>query len=122
MKDAEFALAEKLLRTLHLNVPERAHLAGGRMRFSVLVEAAERFLASRRLLPEGWTPAMEESFRILELRDDGYWIHSRDEIGYLRFSPLRSRRAPGIRDAVRSYLKYFGDGASLDGIPIAWEE
>lgn len=120
--DDEYALAEKLLRTLHLNVPERARLSGGRMRFSILVAAAERYLASGGCLPEGWTPESEYDGVAVELRDDGYWLHQRAEIGVMRFSPLRSERADDVRKAVRYYLKRFGDGAGPDGVPIAWGE
>ena len=120
--DNEFALAEKLLRTFHLNVPERASLTDGRMRFSVLVAAAERYLASGRCLPEGWTPDSEYDGVVIELRDGVYWMHDRAEIGVMRFSPLRSERADDLREVVRCYLKRFGDGAGLDGVPIAWGE
>lgn len=120
--DDECDLAEKLLRTLHLSVPERATLSGGRMRFSTLVAAAERYLASGHCLPEGWTPESEFDGVVIELRGDGYWLHERFEFSMNRFSPLQSHRAESLREAVRYYLTRFGNGAGLDGIPIAWDE
>ena len=122
MTAREIALAEKLLRTLHLNVPERAELSGGHVRFSVLVAAAERYLGSGRCLPEGYTPEQDYDGVGLELQDDGYWIHERFEVGVIRLSPLQSRRAGSLQEAVQYYLRSFGDGASLDGAPIAWDE
>jgi hypothetical protein len=118
----EIALAEKLLRTLHLNVPERAGLYAGKVRFSVLVAAAERLLASGERLPAGWTSDLEYDGAVLELRDGGYWMHECHEIGVMRFSPVRSQLASSINEAVRYYLKRFGDGSTLDGVPIAWDE
>lgn len=120
--ETESALAEKLLRTLHLSVPERSSLSGERMRFSALADAAERYLASGRCLPEGWKPNLEYDGVVLELRDDGYWMHDRVEIGVMRFSPPRSWRAGGLHEAVRGYLERFGDGTGLDGVPIAWDK
>lgn len=120
--EPESALAEKLLRTLHLNVPERSSLGGGRIRFSALAAAAEGYLASGRCLPEDWIPDLEYDGVVLELRDDGYWLHDRAEIGVMRFSPPRSRRAGSLHEAVRYYLERFGDGTGLDGVPIAWDE
>lgn len=120
--DTESALAEKLLRTLHLNVAERSSLTGGRVRFSSLAAAAERYLASRRCLPEGWTPDLEYDGVVLALRDDGYWMHDRAEIGVMRFSPPRSWRAGSLHEAVRYYLERVGDGSGQDGVPIAWGE
>lgn len=121
-QELESALAEKLLRTFHLSVPERAGLVGGRMRFSALVSAAERVLAAGSCLPEGWAPNDEYDGVVLEIRDGAYWMHVRHEIGVLRFSPPRSKRVRSLREAVRRYLTHFGGGTSLDGIPIAWDE
>jgi hypothetical protein len=121
--DDECALAEKLLRTFHLSVPERATFSGGRMRLSTLVTAAERYLASGRCLPEGWTPESEFDGVVIELRGDGYWLHERAEVAIMRFSPLFSERADNLREAVRYYLNYYIQCVGgLDGIPIAWDE
>ena len=88
----EFLLAEKLLRTLHLSVPERRTLPGGRIAFSALLAAAERILESGETLPPGWSPHSAYDGVIIQKTADGYLLHERFEIGVMRFSELQTQR------------------------------
>lgn len=119
MNSIELDLAEKLLRTLHLNTREQAALIGRTLPLSVMVAAARRFLDCGRCLPDGWTPGDEGDGVVIERRGEDFWLHERNEISaYGHLSPLRSRRAPNLDEAVVYYLQYFGDSKGLDGVLI----
>ena len=118
----ELDLAEKLLRTFHLNTEERAALIDRRLPLSVIVAAARRFLNGDGCLPEGWDPQDEGDGVVIERRGNDFWLHEQNEISaFGHLSPLRSRRAPDLEAAVIYYLQYFGDGKSLDGVPIDFD-
>ena len=122
MSSTELDLAEKLLRTFHLNSREQAELRGRRLPLSVVVAAARRFLDRGRCLPEGWNPQVEGDGVVIEQRGEDFWLHEQNEIGYGHLSPLRSRRVPNLEEAVIYYLRYFGDGKSLDGVFIDFDQ
>lgn len=122
MEVSELDLAEKLLRTFHLNTLEQAKLTHRRLSLSVLVAAARRFLNTGRCLPEGWEPEVNGDGVVIERRGNEYWLHEQNEISvYGHLSPLRSRRAQSLDAAVIYYLKFFGDGKSLDGVLIDFD-
>jgi hypothetical protein len=118
----ELDLSEKLLRTFHLSVPDRALLVGGRARLSTLVAAAARYLDETHTLPEGWRSPMPYDGVVIERRGDDYWLHERHEIGMLRYSPVKSRKASDLTEAVRYYVQRFGKDGQLDGIPIDFDQ
>ena len=117
MSLSEAALCRKLLETLHLSVPERQALPGGRARFSVLLAAAADVLGSASWLPPERRPTEPFDGILIEARPDGYWLHERHEVGVGRSSSVASRRAEGLTEAVEAYLHSAG-GAAVDGVPI----
>lgn len=120
---AEVALCRKLLVTLHLNVPERRALPGGRARLSALVEAARGVLDAEGWLPPDLRPDDVFTGVLLEARPDGVWVHERHEVGVGRFSEVQSMRAVGLAEAVAARLRAEADPGPLgrggvDGVPI----
>lgn len=118
----ELALAEKLLRELHISVPDRRLLVGGHVRLSTLIAAAARYLDETHALPEGRRASMPYDGVVIKRRGDDYWLYERHEIGMLRYSPVESRKASDLADAVRYYVRRFGKDGQLDGIPIDFDQ
>jgi len=113
-------LCLKLAGALHLSVPERQLLPGGRAPFTEKVAAVKD-----RLQAIGWFPAplplngvIGEGAR-LELTGDDIWIHEQHEIGVGRYSPLERTRALSLEYAVRAYLEAVG-GSPVDDVSIDW--
>lgn len=117
MSLSETGLCRKLLETLHLSVSERQALPDGRARFSVLLAAAADVLRAASWLPPTLRPSESFDGVVIEARPDGYWLHERHEVGVGRFSPVESRRAEGLAEAVEAYPRSAG-GAAVDGVPI----
>ena len=123
MNTTELDLAEKLLRTFHLNTMEQAALIDRKLPLSVLVAAARRFLDRDRCLPDGWKPQVEGDGVVIERQGEDFWLHEQNEISaYGHLSPVRSRRISNLDEAVIYYLQYYGDGQTLDGVRIDFAE
>lgn len=118
----ELDLAEELLRQFHLNVPDRRLLVDGRVRLSTLVAAAARYLDETHTLPEGWRAPMPYDGVVIERRGDDYWLHERHEIGMLRYSRVKTRKASDLTEAVRYHVQRFGEDGQLDGVPIDFDK
>ena len=121
MGRSEEDLGRKLLVKLHLSVPERRELPGGRARFSVLVAVVQRALSDSGWFPFPLVPGRDiGEGAILEARNGEFWVHEQHEVGVMRYSPISSFRVSDIAGAVRAYIKANG-GVPIDGVPIDWE-
>src|SRR2546427_4255855 len=118
----ELAVSRKLLETLHVNVPERIALPGGKARFSSLVTAVGVALAESPWFPKERRPDSRFTGAIIEFRSGGsYWIHEQHEASLLVHSATRSWQVESLEDAVREYIKHTC-GESIDGIQIDWSK
>jgi hypothetical protein len=105
-KDKELIL--KLLKTDHLNVPERTSLPGGKVRVSVARKVINESLSS-----SGWFPGSHQypvgnmggQYFQLELRSDGQAVlHHNYEDSYLKFKH-KAFRHKNVDIAIDEYLK-----------------
>lgn len=121
MEQNEQDLCRKLLAEHHLSVPERRALPEGRARFSVLVAAVQEALSHTGWFPVQLTPGRDiGEGAVLELREDGLWVHEQHEVGVMRYSAIRSFRVTGVAEAVRAYVEANG-GGPIDGVAIDWQ-
>ncbi len=110
-------ICRKLLDTLHLTPEERRELGGERILFSALVSSAQGVLDEVHFLPSTLRPDQEFEGVLIEQRDEGYVVHECHEIGTGRYSPVKSRVAKDLHDALRAYVRSNG-GTAIDGVPI----
>ena len=117
---SEQQVLRKLLETLHVNVPERKALSGGRARFSGLVAAVRAALGESPWFPAHLRPDGKFTGAIIEARPSGaYLVHERHEIGLYHFSDVVAQPVPTLEEAVRRYIKTTA-GDKIDGIPVDW--
>ena len=112
-------LARKLIEMYHLNVPERAALPDGKMPFTVLVSAAGDILSEYKWLPRSGRPDGPFHDLVIEMQQNGYWLHEQHEIGVQKFSPVKSWRVASLEEAVRFRVRSLG-GDDIDGVPVDW--
>jgi hypothetical protein len=87
---------------------------------SAIVAAVEQSLHEIPFFPPHVRPG-EGYDIVIERRADGsLWIHEQHEVGVGRFSPVRTTRAGSVADATRAHISRMGP-ASIDGVPIDWE-
>lgn len=111
-------ICRKLLDTLHVTSEDRRDLGGERIPFSVLVATARRALEEASFLPASLRPDDEFEGVVIEQRDEAtYVVHECHEIGVGRYSPVKSRVAKDLSDALRTYVRANG-GTAIDGVPI----
>lgn len=111
-------ICRKLLDTLHITSDDRRELGGERLLFSALVATARVALADVGFLPSSLRPDHEFEGVIIEQREgDTYLIHECHETGVGRYSPVKSRLAKDLPDALRAYVRANG-GTAIDGVPI----
>jgi len=121
MEQSERDLCRKLLARYHLSVSERQALPGGRVRFSVLVEAVQQALGEEGWFPFRLGPGRDiGSGAVLEVRDGEVWVHEQYEVGVMRYAPIHSFRVADVPAAVRAYVQANG-GSPIDGVAIDWE-
>src|SRR5688572_23419531 len=119
MQETERELCFKLLKTLHLSVPERAFLPNGRARFSVLVEVVANALEQNGWFPFPLRPGNDIGEGVvLESRAGRVWVHEQHEVGVGRFGPIRSHEVSSVAEGVRAYIDA-NHGPPIDGVPIA---
>jgi hypothetical protein len=98
-------VALKLLRTLHLSVPERQEIPSDGLPASLLARVVRAHLTEREWFPEPppsdgiWNGAR------LQVRESEIWVHEQHEIGVNRFGPPRSRQVNSIAEAVRAFVE-----------------
>lgn len=113
-------LCMKVLSSLHLSVPERQMLPGGRAPFAEMLMAVKKHLDTTGWFPRPMRPdGMIGESAVLELRGDEVWVHEPHEIGVRRYSSVQSRKAPDLAQAVRAYIRAQG-GEPIDGVPVDW--
>ena len=110
-------ICRKLLDTLHITSEERKELGGERIRFSELVNSAQVALDEVSFLPSTLRPDHEFEGVVIEQRDQTYLVYECHEIGVGRYSPVKSRVAKDLGDALRAYVRANG-GTAIDGVPI----
>jgi hypothetical protein len=110
-------ICRKLLDTLHITSEERKELGGERIRFSELVNSAQVALDEVSFLPSTLRPDQEFEGVVIEQRDQTYLVYECHEIGVGRYSPVKSRVAKDLGDALRAYVRANG-GTAIDGVPI----
>jgi hypothetical protein len=110
-------ICRKLLDTLHITTEERRELGGQRIRFSELVTTAQAALDEVSLLPSSLRPDQDFEGVLIEQRDQTYLIYECHEIGVGRYSPVKSRVAKDLKEAVRAYVRT-NAGVAIDGVPI----
>jgi hypothetical protein len=115
--DRHLQICRKLLDTLHITPEERRELKGERILFSELVNSAQIALKESQFLPSTLRPDHEFEGVVIEQRDQTYLVHECHEIGIGRYSPLKSRVATDLSDALRAYVRANG-GTAIDGVPI----
>jgi len=115
--ERQLQICRKLLDTLHVTAEERRELGGGRLPFSVLVNSAQVALNEVHFLPSSLRPDHEFEGVVIEQCDQGYLVYECHEIGVGRYSPVTSRVAKDLGDAVRAYVRANG-GTAIDGVPI----
>jgi hypothetical protein len=122
MQELERELCLKLLKTLHLSVPERASLPNGHARFSVLVQAVGDALEQNGWFPFPLRPGSDLGEGVvLESRAGRVWVHEQHEVGVGRFGPIRSYAVSSVADGVRAYIDA-NHGSPIDGVQVAWRE
>jgi hypothetical protein len=114
-------ICRKLLDTLHITPEERRELGGERILFSKLIASARVALNEVHFLPSTLRPDHEFEGVVVEQRDDTYIVHECHEIGAGRYSPVKSRVAKDLADALRAYVRSNG-GTAIDGVPIHFGE
>ena len=107
----------KLLDTLHVTNEDRLELGGQRIHFSALVASAEAALDEVNFLPSFLRPDHEFEGVMIEQRDQSYIVHECHEVGVGRYSPVKSRVAKDLADALRAYVRANG-GTAIDGVQI----
>jgi hypothetical protein len=111
----ELDLCRKLLIEQHLTETERAALPHhGRARFSVL-----KGIMAESLELTGWFPPRKDQMplgAVIESREGQIWVH--DQFG--DSNDPRSRRVASVSDAVRAYIRHYGEPGSIDGVIIDW--
>jgi hypothetical protein len=107
----------KLLDTLHLTAEDRRELGGERLLFSSLIAIARASLDEVGFMPAGLRPDHEFEGVVIEKRDNTYIVHECHEIGVGRYSPVKTRVAKDLADALRAYVRAHG-GTAIDGVPI----
>jgi hypothetical protein len=111
----ELELCRKLLIEHHLTETERAALPHhGRARFSVL-----KGIVVEGLELTGWFPPRKDQMphgAVIESRQGHIWVH--DQFGDK--NDPRSRRVASVSDAVRAYIRHYGEPGSIDGVIIDW--
>jgi hypothetical protein len=111
-------ICRKLLDTLHITAEDRRELRGERILFSALVATARVALDELSFLPAFLRPDHEFEGVVIEQRSDNtYVVHECHEIGVGRYSPVKSRVAKDLHDALRAYVRANG-GTAIDGVPI----
>jgi hypothetical protein len=69
-------------------------------------------------LPSTLRPDQEFEGVVIEQRDQQtYLVYECHEIGTGRYSPIKSRVAKDLADALRAYVRSNG-GTAIDGVPI----
>jgi hypothetical protein len=111
-------ICRKLLDSLHITSEERRELGGERILFSALVATAQAALDEVSFLPAFLRPDHEFEGVVIEQREDHtYVVHECHETGVGRYSPVKSRVAKDLADALRAYVRANG-GTAIDGVPI----
>jgi hypothetical protein len=110
-------ICRKLLDTLHITTEERRELGGERIRFSELVTSAQAALEEVSFLPSSLRPDQDFEGVLIEQRNHTYLIYECHEIGVGRYSPVTSRVAKDLKEAVRAYVRA-NAGTAIDGVPI----
>jgi hypothetical protein len=110
-------ICRKLLDTLHITPEERRELGGERILFSALVNSAQVALDEVHYLPSTLRPDSEFEGIVIEQRDKTYLVYECHELGIGRYSPIKSRVAKDLHDALRAYVRANG-GTAIDGVPI----
>jgi hypothetical protein len=111
-------ICRKLLNTLHVTAEERRDLGGERIPFSALVATTRVALDEVSFMPASLRPDHEFEGVVIEQREDHtYVVHECHEIGVGRYSPVKSRVAKDLPDALRAYVRANG-GTAIDGVPI----
>lgn len=111
-------ICRKLLESLHITAEERRDLGGDRILFSTLVATTQVALDEVNFLPASLRPDHEFEGVVIEQREDRtYVVHECHEIGVRRYSPVKSRVAKDLSDALRAYVRANG-GTAIDGVPI----
>jgi hypothetical protein len=111
-------ICRKLLETQHVNAEERRDLGGERIPFSSLLATMQLALDEVAFMPAFLRPDHEFEGVVIEQRADRtYVVHECHEIGVGRYSPVKSRVAKDLSDALRAYVRANG-GTAIDGVPI----
>jgi hypothetical protein len=119
--ERQLQIRRKLLETLHITAEERAELGGQRIPFGELVATAQAALDELQFLPPSLRPDQEFEGVVIEKRDNEYLVHECHEVGVGRYSPIKSRVAKDLRDALRAYVRASG-GTAIDGVAINYAE
>ncbi len=124
----EYDLVRKLVRTWHLNVPERRALPNPKVRASIMCQVIAEDLRETGWHPEPLDDLSEEgegdrSGGTIQLLPDGSCkIHWQGQVGVSRFERFPSTRHEDATTAARVLLwSYFGSIGHIDGILIDWD-
>ena len=112
----ERALVRKLVEDMHLSVPERHSLPGGRARLSFVVDSISAVIRETGSFPAKADPhgAFHGAMAVTE--GETFAVHYRYEVGMMRHATLRVERFARIEDAAMAVARSWG--AEIDGIPI----
>jgi hypothetical protein len=116
---AEYEIVRRLVWNQHLNVLERKLLPDERARGSLVIRAIIESVHSSGHYPPQRRETDDYSGGILCQKEDGYEIHWKAEIAYLRYATIKVERFASLEDAAQAYGKkeFF---AQIDGVMIDW--
>ena len=127
MSGQRHELVEKLVRTHHLNVPERLSLGSTTVYSSEVAEVITRVLEVSGSFPENakpWVPGLPVYTTILQRISDRQLRLTQQLSETIQPGVLRAQNVryfPDTRSAVEAFIRTEWPKDNIDGIAILWE-
>jgi hypothetical protein len=118
----DYELTKKFARNLHLNVPDRKALRGGKIRGSVLAQAIADIIEESAKYPESWN--IRDAFDgglIEKIEGSRFRLTWKAETGVSRYEVMSVAEFTDASAAAKGLVQKFFK-SSFDGIPIDWSE
>lgn len=117
----EYELTEKLLKTFHLNIPERKELFHGKVKFSVIQLVIKVNIDANGWFPADWRPDQPFFGGLLEtLPENKIKLYHKEEASFENYKIVNIDIYNDIEEAIIKFLKItFGN--KIDDIPIDYE-
>jgi hypothetical protein len=114
--EQERALVRRLVERLHLSVPERRALPGGRARLSLVVDAIGAIVRESGSFPANADPEGPFHGAMVLMMGKGFAVHWRYEVGVGRYDTARAQNFKRLEDAAAAAARSWEGG--IDGVPI----